>query len=69
MKIEKINVLSINNKMLKLRDWVDINKLYWCYLSRNPNAIELLEKNQYKLCWFMLSLNPNAIELLKRKSR
>jgi hypothetical protein len=27
--------------MLKLRDWVDINKLNWSYLSENPNEIEL----------------------------
>jgi hypothetical protein len=34
--------------MLKLRDWVDINKLRWNYLSSNPSAIELLEKNKKK---------------------
>jgi hypothetical protein len=27
--------------MLKLRDWVDINKIDWDYLSFNPNAIKL----------------------------
>ena len=27
--------------MLKLRDWVDINKIHWNYLSLNQNAIEL----------------------------
>ena len=27
--------------MLKLSDWVDINKIHWEYLSVNPNAIEL----------------------------
>ncbi len=29
--------------MLKLRDWIDINKLNWIGLSENPNAIELLK--------------------------
>ena len=51
--------------MLKLRDWVDINKLDSFLLSKNPNAIELLKKNQNKINWYFLSLNPNAIELLK----
>jgi hypothetical protein len=51
--------------MLKLRDWVNINKLDWCWLSLNPNAIELLQENKNKINWDVLSLNPNAIELLK----
>ena len=53
--------------MLKLRDWININKINWNYLSKNPNAIELLKKNQNKINWSMLSKNPNAIELLKKK--
>ena len=51
--------------MLKLRDWIDINKIDWNGLSFNPNAIKLLKKNQDKINWEYLSLNPNAIELLK----
>ena len=35
--------------MLKLRDWIDINKLNWNTLSENPNAIELLKENQNKI--------------------
>ena len=31
---------------MKLRDWIDINKLNCITLSKNPNAIELLKKNQ-----------------------
>ena len=30
---------------MKLLDWVDINKINWENLSKNPNAISLLEKN------------------------
>ena len=51
--------------MLKLRDWIDIDKIDWDYLSENPNAIELLKENQDKINWNHLSKNPNAIELLK----
>jgi len=38
----------------------------WNALSRNPNAINLLEQNQDKINWNALSLNPNAIHLLKK---
>jgi hypothetical protein len=40
-------------------------KINWWYLSRNPNAIELLKENLNKIKWGQLSSNPNAIELLK----
>ena len=51
--------------MLKLRDWVNINKINWDGLSINPNAIELLKENQDKINWENLSFNINAISLLK----
>ena len=51
----------------KLRDWIDINKLNWNYLSSNPNAIKLLKENPDKIDWDYLSSNKNAIELLKEK--
>ena len=53
--------------MLKLRDWIDINKIDWVYLSLNPNAIDLLKENKDKIDWRCLTANPNAIELLKKK--
>ena len=43
----------------KLSPWVDIKKLNWFNLSRNPNAIHLLEQNQDKIDWYMLSRNPS----------
>ena len=51
---------------LKLRDWVDSNKLDWNCLSRNLNAVDLLEKNLDKIRWGLLSSNPNALHLLER---
>ena len=33
----------------KVLDWIDINKLNWEELSRNQNAIHLLEQNQDKI--------------------
>ena len=52
--------------MYKLLDWIDINKISWDLLSSNPNAIDLLERNQDKINWDYLSLNENAIDLLKQ---
>ena len=51
-------------KFYKLRDWIQVDKLNWGKLSCNPNAIELLKKNQDKIVWHELSSNSNAIELL-----
>ena len=50
----------------KLRDWININKLNWDYLSSNTNAIELLKANQNKIDWKYLSANPNVIEILEK---
>ena len=53
----------INQKMYKLRDWINIDNLDWSYLSLNPNAIHLLEKNQDKIDWKLISKNPNIFEI------
>ena len=34
-----------------------MNKINWSYLSRNPNAIHILEKNMDKINWFEFPLN------------
>ena len=52
--------------MFKLRDWVQSDKIDWEWLSRNPNAIHLLEQNLDKIDWDVLSENPNAIHLLEQ---
>ncbi len=58
--------------MLKLRDWVNINKLNWFRLSLNPNGIELLKKNQNKIEWYYFSQNPSIFtydyKLMKKKN-
>ena len=46
---------------MKLLDWVLLDKINWQQLSKNPNAIHLLEKNMDKINWWKLSTNPNAI--------
>ena len=49
----------------KLLDWINIDKLHWRALSKNPAAIHLLEANPDKIDWSLLSSNPAAIHLLK----
>ena len=58
-------MLINNDKIYKLRDWIDINKIEWSSLSLNINAIGLLKENLSKIYWDNLSENINAIEILK----
>ena len=44
---------------MKLRDWINQDKICWKHLSENPNAIELLEKNKDKIEWYNFSTNPS----------
>ena len=39
-----------------------MDKINWMYLSRNLNAIPLLEKNLDKINLIYLSINPNIFE-------
>ena len=43
----------------------------WGYLSGNPNAIDLLEKNKDEIDWSILSINtnPRAIEMLNENQK
>jgi hypothetical protein len=41
-------------------------KVSWASLSRNPNAIHILEQNLDKVDWKHLSRNPNAIPILEQ---
>ena len=54
------------SKFLYLLEKGKENFYRWIDISRNPNAIHLLEQNQDKICWDTLSRNPNAIHLLEQ---
>lgn len=63
--------------MFKLRECAKIEltkRDYYCYwkcLSKNPNAIYLLEQNINKLnfrCWHYLSRNPNILPIVQQYS-
>ena len=55
------------DKCKVLLDWIDIEQLSWKYLSKNPNAIDLLKNNPDKINWKMLCINPNAIHMVNNK--
>ena len=61
-----INIISEYSEEFKLRDWIPLEKLHWDYLSKNKNAIDLLEKNVDKIDWYWLSQNKNAVNLLEK---
>ena len=50
---------------LILRDWIDINKLDWVMLSKNYNAVALLENNLDMVNWRQASSNKNFVHILK----
>jgi len=54
----------MNNPVYKLLDWVDINKLCWKGLSRNPNAIDLLKQNLDKINIIELLDNSNILDII-----
>lgn len=56
--------LCANPKALYLIKRLEI--IDWYYLSENPAAIEILEKNQKKIVWKNLSKNPKAEKLLRK---
>jgi hypothetical protein len=64
-----INLLKerIKYENLLEDDDLDDNMVDWKYLSTNPNAINLLKKNQDKIVWELLCSNSNAIDLLKKR--
>ena len=51
--------------MFKLKEFIKEDKLNWQWLSKNPNAIHILEQNMYEVNWCCLSTNPNAIDILE----
>ena len=47
---------------MKLRAFIDMEKIGWQFLSCNPGAMKLLEANQDNIVWNYLSLNPSIFE-------
>src|SRR5437764_1397476 len=50
----------------KFKKFIDVDKIDWCYLSINPAAIHILEKNLDKVRWEYLLSNPAAIHILEK---
>ena len=68
LPLEVIRLIAsyIVEPKMKLLDWIPLDKIYWYFLSYNPNAIHLLEKNMDKVDWLYLLKNPNAIHLIEQ---
>jgi hypothetical protein len=45
----------------------NMDKIYWEYLSANPNAIHLLKHNMHKINFTYLSKNPSIFEINKKQ--
>ena len=54
-------------QFMKLREFINLEKIDWYNLSENPSAIKLLEATPEKIRWAYLSGNPaiGAIKLLE----
>jgi hypothetical protein len=55
--------------MYKLKDWTDVNKLNWKWLSSNesPNAIDMLRLHPDKIDWHYLSGISQCNRIVARK--
>lgn len=58
-------MFNIDYTPYKFRDWKCLDKVDWRELSKNPNAIRILEQNPDRIDWECLSENPKAIQLLE----
>ena len=66
--IELIKTKIIEENKLSRTEYEKLtNKVDWSALSRNSDAIEILDKNRDKIKWYALAENPNpkAIQIIK----
>ena len=56
--LDVLNIIAsyLVKPKMKLLDWISLDKINWSWLSKNPNAIHLLEKNMNNINWYNLSL-------------
>ena len=50
---------------MKLLDYIPIDKLDRVWLSKNPNAIDLLEEHPIKIYWTSFMFNPNFRQVMR----
>ncbi len=67
--IKHINLFTFceneNPKVIEILNKLPIQSLPFYYISKNPNAIKLLEENINEIVWEQLSFNKNAIHILE----
>ena len=49
--------------------FTNLDQIYWWSLSRNPNALNLLEANPDKINWRELSFNPSIFEIDMKQTK
>jgi hypothetical protein len=52
--------------MLRFRSWIQHQKLYDYDLCKNPNYIQMLDKNPELINWSSIGMNPAAIHIIER---
>jgi hypothetical protein len=63
---KNIHFMHLLNEVSPTLFWMISDKIDWYLISMNPDAIELLEKNQDKIYWSMLSHNSSATYLINK---
>ena len=67
LDVLKIVASYLVKPKMKLLDWIPFNKIDWDTLSKNPNAIHLLEQNVDKINWDNFLDNPNIFEIDRKQ--
>ena len=53
--------------LYKLLNWIPETKLNLINLSKNENAVQILEKNASRICWSIwLYMNPNTVHIVEQ---
>ena len=62
-----VSIIALyTSKYTDFVNWIDVKQINYIYLSCNPNAVHILEKNINQVNWNILSYNPNAIHILEK---
>jgi len=52
--------------MLRFKSWIKQDKLYDYDLCKNPNYIQMMEKNPELINWSSIGMNEAAIHIIER---
>ena len=55
LPVDVIHIITAYAREYHFKDWIDETRIHWRFLSSNPNAIGVLEKNLHRVYWHELS--------------